>query len=397
MDSQKIGKFLKELRKEKSLTQEQFAEQIGVSGRTVSRWETGSNLPDISLLVEIADFYDVDVREIIEGERKSEMMDEEVRDVANKMADYATAEKSKLLRTVQCISFAGLILLMLSIGYKVLNLKYDEDLGVWYLGSIFFSVVLLVIMSVITLYVTGALEKIVKHRVLTTIIKVVTIGGLAIGGLYIFAVPILLIGLLLMGSLFEKPEVHTDIENYGDYMSWSMEKTDDVKWNKCGMDETIWPREITEDMDVEDYKMIYYNPWDPQYLGYLVVEYSDADYTKEVERLQSYNSTDYTGIYSVVEEKTHDLLAIEADDYHGFVYALDLGDNRIVYAEEIFCNYFMDLKYEKYMPKDYFLDGFDATGDNPYREQIHAEQEAIDENLRRIHEEREAAGLIESD
>jgi transcriptional regulator with XRE-family HTH domain len=370
MDSQKIGKFLKELRKEKSLTQEQFAEQIGVSGRTVSRWETGSNLPDISLLVEIADFYDVDVREIIEGERKSEMMDEEVRDVANKMADYATAEKGKLLRTVQCISFAGLILLMLSIGYKVLSLKYEENVGWWSFGSIFFSVVLLVIMSVITLYVTGALEKIVKNRVFTTIIKVVTIGGLAIGGLYIFAAPILLIGLLLMGSLFEKPEVHTDIENYGDYMSWSMEKTDDVKWSKWDMDESIWPREITENMEVEDYKMVYYDPWDKQYLGYLVVDYSDEDYVKEVKRLQEYDSTDYVGIYSVEEEKTHDLLAIEADDYHGFVYALDLGDNRIVYAEEIFCNYFMDLDYADYMPADYFLDGFDATSDNPYEQEM---------------------------
>ncbi|MBQ1720692.1 MAG: hypothetical protein II020_02085, partial [Lachnospiraceae bacterium] len=91
---------------------------------------------------------------------------------------------------------------------------------------------------------------------------------------------------------------------------------------------------------------------------------------KEVKRLQEYDSTDYVGIYSVEEEKTHDLLAIEADDYHGFVYALDLGDNRIVYAEEIFCNYFMDLEYADYMPADYFLDGFDATGNNPYKQEM---------------------------
>ncbi len=45
----------------------------------MSRWETESNLPDISLIVEIADFYDVDVREVIEGESKSEM-NEEVKD-----------------------------------------------------------------------------------------------------------------------------------------------------------------------------------------------------------------------------------------------------------------------------------------------------------------------------
>ena len=62
MDQQKIGSFLKELRKEKNLTQEQLAEALNVSGRTVSRWETGSNMPDLSILVELADFYDVDIR-----------------------------------------------------------------------------------------------------------------------------------------------------------------------------------------------------------------------------------------------------------------------------------------------------------------------------------------------
>ena len=46
MDQQKIGNFLKTLRKEKGITQEQFAETLNVARRTVSRWETGSNMPD---------------------------------------------------------------------------------------------------------------------------------------------------------------------------------------------------------------------------------------------------------------------------------------------------------------------------------------------------------------
>ena len=52
MNQKKIGSFLKELRKEKGITQEEFAENLNVSGRTVSRWETGVNMPDISLLVD---------------------------------------------------------------------------------------------------------------------------------------------------------------------------------------------------------------------------------------------------------------------------------------------------------------------------------------------------------
>ena len=55
MDQQKIGEFLKALRKEKNLTQEELADKMNVSRRTVSRWETGSNLPDLSILVELAD------------------------------------------------------------------------------------------------------------------------------------------------------------------------------------------------------------------------------------------------------------------------------------------------------------------------------------------------------
>lgn len=48
MNQKKTGSFLKEFRKEKGITQEKFAEKLNVSGRTVSRWETGINLPDIS-------------------------------------------------------------------------------------------------------------------------------------------------------------------------------------------------------------------------------------------------------------------------------------------------------------------------------------------------------------
>lgn len=112
MDQQKIGSFLKMLRKEKDLTQEQLAEQLSVSGRTVSRWETGSNMPDISLLVEIAEFYDVSIPEIIDGERKSEIMNKEVKETVLKISDYAETVneclKKKLFR-LSVLSAAGMI------------------------------------------------------------------------------------------------------------------------------------------------------------------------------------------------------------------------------------------------------------------------------------------------
>ena len=111
MNPIKIGEFLRELRKGKGLTQEQLAEQFNISRRSVSRWETGSNMPDVMLLIEIADFFEVDIREIIDGQRKSENMDKE-KETLKKVAEYADAEKAKLKKKVSNI-FKWMCLMML--------------------------------------------------------------------------------------------------------------------------------------------------------------------------------------------------------------------------------------------------------------------------------------------
>ena len=74
MNQQKIGGFLRELRIEKNFTQEQLAEALGVSNRSVSRWETGSNMPDLDLLLELSRFYGVGVDEILDGKRNMRHM-----------------------------------------------------------------------------------------------------------------------------------------------------------------------------------------------------------------------------------------------------------------------------------------------------------------------------------
>lgn len=95
MNMKKTGEFLKTLRKEKGLTQEQLAEILLVSGRTVSRWETGTNMPDLGILIQIAEFYEVDVKEILDGERKGGIMDKEWKETLSKVADYNKLEKEK--------------------------------------------------------------------------------------------------------------------------------------------------------------------------------------------------------------------------------------------------------------------------------------------------------------
>ena len=111
MDLKKTGVLLKELRKENNMTQEQLAEKLCVSARTVSRWETGSNLPDLDILIELADLYEVDIRELIDGERKSENLNKEAKDTLKMVADYAETEK-KLLAKRMCAMTAGAVLLL---------------------------------------------------------------------------------------------------------------------------------------------------------------------------------------------------------------------------------------------------------------------------------------------
>ncbi len=108
MDQKKIGIFFRELRKEKGLTQEQLAECFGVSRRTVSRWETGSNMPDLDILIEMADYYDVELRELLDGERKGEKMDKELEETVLKVADYSNEAKQKITRNMHFLFIGGL-------------------------------------------------------------------------------------------------------------------------------------------------------------------------------------------------------------------------------------------------------------------------------------------------
>ncbi len=150
MDLVKTGKFLQELRKEKGLTQEQLAEQTGVTRRTVSRWETGSNMPDLDILMELSDFYEVDLREILSGERKSERMNEELKETVLQVADYSNEEKTRLLRRMHWLFIAGLVGFITFLVITLLDLGSTEPyeaIGSFGLGIAFGMIILGVIFT----------------------------------------------------------------------------------------------------------------------------------------------------------------------------------------------------------------------------------------------------------
>ncbi len=69
MNQEKIGKFIADCRKENGLTQMQLAEQLGITNRAVSKWETAKSLPDVSIMVELAKIFNISVSELIAGEK----------------------------------------------------------------------------------------------------------------------------------------------------------------------------------------------------------------------------------------------------------------------------------------------------------------------------------------
>ena len=185
MDQKKTGSFLRELRKEKQLTQEQLAERFGVTNRSVSRWETGSNMPDLGILVELADFYDVDLRDIIDGERKGEDVNNEEKERLQLVADYAENEKNILLMRLRIISIVGLVSLVAGLTMMVISRENNLPIYDYLMGTLMGVAIGALLVAVF--YSTGVLENMRKRK--RTLMKVfLVISILILLGTFIAAI-----------------------------------------------------------------------------------------------------------------------------------------------------------------------------------------------------------------
>ena len=100
MDQMKIGKFIAALRKEKSMTQEQLGEKLGVTNKTVSRWENGNYMPDVEMLSLLSEEFGVSIHELISGER---LLAEDFRKVAD--SNLVTALNNSTFTLKEKIAF----------------------------------------------------------------------------------------------------------------------------------------------------------------------------------------------------------------------------------------------------------------------------------------------------
>lgn len=120
MNQKKIGLFLKSLRKERGITQEELSEILGVSNRSVSRWENGVNMPDFDLVIEIAKYFDISIDEFLDGERKEEMNDRKQEQTLLKAVDYNNDEKIMFSKR---INYLFIVSIMAFIIYMILDIN----------------------------------------------------------------------------------------------------------------------------------------------------------------------------------------------------------------------------------------------------------------------------------
>ena len=272
-----------------------------------------------------------------------------------------------MLRGIQIAGIFGVILSILAIVLQMIAYEPDLKRAI----AIFISFVIFILISVMTLYVTGLLQKVVKKKKLMLAIKIIVIAAVVfvVGRMVIFGFAIVL---LLADSMLAKKEVYTDVSKYSEYFVEG-----DTKFSHTQNDDMfeIFPETITSDMNVIDFKYTYYNPWDPQYVTYLTVRYDETAYATEMNRLKNIGIEEYKDIYNVTDEPDgYDIIAMDSDEYYGFVYAIipeGAGDDsrEITYVGLWFCNYFYDLDYTQYIPNEYILKGFNAADYNPYAEQ----------------------------
>lgn len=104
MDYKKIGLFIAQERKAKNLTQEALAKKLYVSAKTISKWETGNGMPEISLMMPLCKPFGISINELLSGERLDEKQYvEKAEENMACLVDRTTPRKKIIITTISCI------------------------------------------------------------------------------------------------------------------------------------------------------------------------------------------------------------------------------------------------------------------------------------------------------
>ncbi|MDE6242306.1 MAG: helix-turn-helix transcriptional regulator [Anaeroplasmataceae bacterium] len=147
MDMKEIGKFLAELRHEYGLTQEQLGEELGVTNKTVSRWENGDYFPPIDILLELSKKYNISINEILSAKKLTaedykEKAEENLKTTLSK-SSFTTQERMKYFSKKwdkdHCLEMVIEMLGLLALAITGLVLKEGLFVGAAFILSLAWS------------------------------------------------------------------------------------------------------------------------------------------------------------------------------------------------------------------------------------------------------------------
>ena len=131
MDQKKIGKFISEKRKDLKLTQAQLAEKLGVTDKTVSRWENGNYMPDLSLLQQLSKELNVSINELLSGEKVSkEDYQQKFEENIISTIDYSNKKLDSVKTIIAVISTTFSIIILLAFNLITVFAKLDKEI-IW--------------------------------------------------------------------------------------------------------------------------------------------------------------------------------------------------------------------------------------------------------------------------
>ena len=118
MDNEKFGNFIKSLRKEKKLTQKELGEKLNITDKAISKWERGLSFPDITMLNSLASFFEIDVSELLNGEKgiKKEVdIEKVIEEAIENYKNLAEKRQIKIKKIKKIIGIISIIILILSL------------------------------------------------------------------------------------------------------------------------------------------------------------------------------------------------------------------------------------------------------------------------------------------
>ncbi len=118
MDNEKFGNFIKSLRKEKKLTQKELGEKLNITDKAISKWERGLSFPDITMLNSLASFFEIDVSELLNGEKgiKKEVdIEKVIEETIENYKNLAEKRQIKIKKIKKIIGIISIIILILSL------------------------------------------------------------------------------------------------------------------------------------------------------------------------------------------------------------------------------------------------------------------------------------------